>query len=62
MVTEPTHIDGGVLDLVLTDVLYVVGVRVGSPAVGPRIIVSFLYMLCWSSQFHTWYAGRRFIS
>ena len=27
---EPTHIDGRVLDLVLTDVPDVVGVRVGS--------------------------------
>ena len=31
MITEPTHIDIGVLDLVLTDVPDVVGVRVGSP-------------------------------
>ena len=31
MITEPTHIDGGVLDLVLTDVPDVVVVRVGSP-------------------------------
>ena len=31
MVTEPAHIDGGVLDLGLTDVPDVVGVRVGSP-------------------------------
>ena len=31
MVTEPTGIDGGVLDLVLTDIPDVVGVRVGSP-------------------------------
>ena len=30
MVTEPTQIDGGVLDLVLTDVFDIVGVRVGS--------------------------------
>ena len=30
MVTEPTHIDGKVLDLVLTDVPDIVGVRVGS--------------------------------
>ena len=30
MVTEPTHIDGRVLDLVLTDIPDVVGVRVGS--------------------------------
>ena len=31
MVTEPTHIDGGGLDLVLTDAPDVAGVRVGSP-------------------------------
>ena len=31
MVTEPTHIDGEVPDLVLTDVPDVVGVRVGLP-------------------------------
>ena len=31
MVTEPTHIDGGVLDLVLTDVPDIVEVRVGTP-------------------------------
>ena len=31
MVTEPTHIDGGVLDLVLTDDPDIVGVQVGSP-------------------------------
>ena len=31
MVTKPTHIDGGVLDLVLTDVPDVAGVRNGSP-------------------------------
>ena len=31
MVTEPTHIDGGVFDLVLTNVSDVVEVRVGSP-------------------------------
>ena len=31
MVTEPTHIDGGVLDLVLTDVPDVIRVRVGLP-------------------------------
>ena len=30
MVTEPTHISGGILDLVLTDVLDLVGVRVRS--------------------------------
>ena len=30
-VTEPTHIDGGVLDLLLTDVSNAIGVRVGSP-------------------------------
>ena len=31
MVTEPTHIDGGVLDLVLTDVPDVVGAQVIMP-------------------------------
>ena len=31
MVSEPTHIGGGVLDLVLTDVSEFIGVRVGSP-------------------------------
>ena len=31
MATEPIYIDGGVLDLLLTDVTDVVGVRVGSP-------------------------------
>ena len=31
MVTEPTHIDRGVLDLVLTDVPDVVGVRISWP-------------------------------
>ena len=31
MVTEPTYNDGGVLDLVLTDVPDLVGIRVGSP-------------------------------
>ena len=31
VVTEPTHIEGGVLDLVRTDDIVVVGVRVGSP-------------------------------
>ena len=31
LVTEPTHIDGEVLDWVLTDVPGVEGVRVGSP-------------------------------
>ena len=31
MVMEPTHIDGGVLDLVLTDDPDAVGNRVGSP-------------------------------
>ena len=31
MVTEPTHIDGEVLELVLTDVPDIVGVQVGSP-------------------------------
>ena len=31
MVTEPTHIDGGALDLVLTSVHDLVEVRVGSP-------------------------------
>ena len=30
IVTEPTHIDRGVLDLVLTDAHHLVGVRVGS--------------------------------
>ena len=30
-VTEPTHIDGGVLDLVLADVPDVAGVQFGSP-------------------------------
>ena len=33
MVTEPTQIDGGVFDLVLTDITDVVGVRVGSSAI-----------------------------
>ena len=40
MVTESTHIDGGVLDLVLTDVSDDVRVRVGSTA-EPQIIVPF---------------------
>ena len=31
MTTELTHIDGGMLDLVLTDVSDIVGVRIGSP-------------------------------
>ena len=31
MVTEPAHIDEGVLDLVLTDVPDVIGIRVGAP-------------------------------
>ena len=31
MVTEHTHIDGGMLDLVLTDVSDIVGVKVDSP-------------------------------
>ena len=31
MFTERTHLDGGVLNLVLTDVPDIVGVRIGSP-------------------------------
>ena len=31
MVTEPTHVDGGILDLVLTDAHTLVWIRVGPP-------------------------------
>ena len=44
MVTEPTPIDGVVLDLVLTDVSNVVGVR-GRTPVRTQIIVPF-YKCC----------------
>ena len=40
---EPTHIEGGDLELILTDVLNLVRIRVCSPA-GLQIIVPFLWM------------------
>ena len=40
MVTEPTHIEGGVPDLALTDVHNLLEVRGGSP-LGPQVIVPF---------------------
>ena len=47
MVTEPTHSDGGVLDVVLTHVPGVIGVRVGL-SVGTSHHSVILQMLCWS--------------
>ena len=42
MVTEPTHIDERGLDFVLVDVPDVVGIRVDTRLLEPRIIVPFL--------------------
>ena len=61
MVTEPTHVDGGVLDLVLTDVPDIIGVRVSSPGVPSdhsAVFIMFI-MLC---THLTWCVGRRSIS
>ena len=60
MVTQPTHIDGGVLDLVLTDVHDLVEVWVGLP-VGKLNIVPFSSTWCRSNLFITWCICRRSI-
>ena len=60
MVMEPTHIDGGVLNLVLTDVPDVVRIRVVR-LLESQIIAPFLYALWWSNLFLTCYIGRRSI-
>ena len=51
MITEPTHIDGGVLDLVLTDVHYIAGDEVAS-LLEHQIIV----------PFYRYYAGATYSS
>ena len=61
MVAEPTHIEGEVLDLVLTDVSDVVGVEVGSQ-VGTSDHSAVLWMLCRSNIFLIWCIGRKSIS
>ena len=45
MVTKPTHINGGVSDLVLTDILAIVEVRIGSP-VGTSDHSTIFYRCC----------------
>ena len=61
MVTEPTRLDGGVLDLVLTDVLDVVGVRADSP-VGTFDRSAVLIDVWLEQPKLTWFLGRRSIS
>ena len=51
MVTEPTHIDGELFYLVLTDAHDLVEFRVNSP----------IGMLCWSNLFFTWCIDSRSI-
>ena len=59
-VTEPTHIDEWVLDLVLTDVPDIVGVRVCS-SVGTSDHSAIFIDVVLDQPFLTWYVSRRFI-
>ena len=52
--------NGGVIDLMLTDVPNVVGVQVGSAVETSNQAVTFIDVLC--NLFFTWCVGRRFIS
>ena len=54
---ESTHIHGGVLVLMLTNVAEVCGLSVGTADHS-----AILRMLCWSNLFLTWCVGRKSIS
>ena len=58
MVTEPTHIGGGVLDLVLTDVHDLLRFGLGRQ-LGPEVIVLFSCILGLSNLFLTWCVRAR---
>ena len=59
MATEPTHIDGWVLDLVLTDIQDLVEIRVGSPV--ETSDHSSIFWMCWCNLTLTWFVDRKSI-
>ena len=61
MVTKPTHIDGGVLNLVLIDVPDVVGVRIGS-AIGTVDHGAIFINVLLEQPIPFWCVGRNSIS